>query len=272
MVDSPSQTPQNPLAGSPLFYTKNGYKFEPLSPKNMALMRAELFSEYGLIPAQLTEASSYSMAMVVRYALGLFAKDGKVAVLVNNSLCGAVALGTLRHLVNAGAEGTVIIVEESKASPDLELQLNAISKLSVEIEYWSRSNDSERLLKKLGSCHNMLLGLFRPNLIISPILAELIDGINDLATPIHTLDAPLGLDIESGKAGDKIIFASSTLSLGAPLTGLYAGSEYVGRHYLCDLSIPRKLYSKYGADLSPLFSEQPVLQIFPYTPEVEKTK
>jgi hypothetical protein len=55
------------------------------------------------------------------------------------------------------------------------------------------------------------------------------------------------------------------LSLGAPLKGLNPGKNYVGRHYLCDISFSHAIYQKHGGDLSGFFSDQPVIQIYPLT-------
>jgi hypothetical protein len=59
------------------------------------------------------------------------------------------------------------------------------------------------------------------------------------------------------------LFASSTLSLGLPLAGLSGGRDRVGRHYVCDVSFSKEIFARAGVAWTPLFAEQPVVQIFP---------
>jgi hypothetical protein len=94
---------------SPHFKTKQGLQITGLSAPQYAEMWQSLLDHYGLHPTQLVEASSYSMAMVVRYALGLTADEGKVITLAANRPAGWVALATMRHLVTAGADGIVVL-------------------------------------------------------------------------------------------------------------------------------------------------------------------
>jgi hypothetical protein len=96
-----------------------------------------------------------------------------------------------------------------------------------------------------------------------PNLAGIIGVLNEGRTPVHAVELPGGIDPNSGKALGTSLFASSTLSLGAPLAGLSAGRDRVGRHYVCDVSLSKDLFDRAGVPWSPIFAEQPVVQIFP---------
>jgi hypothetical protein len=122
--------------------------------------------------------------------------------------------------------------------------------------------------KLVGSCHNILYGAFDlerdgGGTIHGPRLTRIVNTLNEASTPVHAIEAPPGLNVDTGVPSSVQLFASSTLSLGIPLTGLHAGSELVGRHYVCDISLPLSMWRSFGVELAPLFAEQPVVQLFP---------
>lgn len=243
------------------FKTKAGLIFPGFLCKQVAEMREKLFSDYGLSPVQVVEAASFSMAMVVRYALGLTADGGKTSIIANDTLSGWVALATLRHLINAGAAGRVILTSDpaSAGSENLQVQLRPLQRLGAEVLHLAGLD----LQPVMENTHNLILGTFDPETNQNHQMADLIDALNEHQVPIHCIEAPPGIQPDSGKAGPCPLYASSTLSLGAPLEGLFGGSDYVGRHYLCDISISSELYAEAGFDLCGLFAEQPVIQIYP---------
>lgn len=256
----------------PIFQTKNGIVFPAFSKATLGGMFDRLEKELGVTPAQYCEAASYSMAMVVRYALGLSAEGGKVTGLIADSKAGWVALGTLRHLQNCGTAVHLILLNEgTHGSYDLKLQLQPLTIGGAKIYPWSALLENQATIHQLlTTSHNIICGLYDSAADNKLQHSDLVRVLNDLSTPIHCIEAPLGLDEDLGQPGPEPLFASSTLSLGAPLAGLYRGNEYVGRHYLCDVSFSPEVYNQAGFDLSLLFSEQPVLQIHPKKESEEK--
>ena len=244
------------------FKTKQGLQITGLSAQQYSELWQTLLDHYGLHPSQLAEACSYSMAMVVRYALGLTAHAGKVITLAANRPAGWVALATMRHLVTAGADGIVVLEHAQPPEGELARQLFTLERLGIPVIALDDllSDDPNRFLE---SCHNIICGWYDRESQPSESVAKFIDIVNEAATPIHSIEAPLGIDPTSGGKGPVPLYASSTLSLGAPLSGLHAANDLVGRHYLCDISCPRELYEKYGSDLTQVFAEQPVVQISP---------
>jgi len=249
-------------SGGPLFHSKTGLMFPGLTTADYKELWRELLYDHGIVTTQVVEAASYSMAMVVRHALGLSASGGNVYALVADTLSGWTALATLRHLTNAGARGTVLSAWSRTPSSELELQLKPLNKLGIPCLPLNEIPE-QNISNLLASGHNVICGLFDHENIADSSTAGIVNILNELRTPVHCLEAPLGINIDSGQALSCPLFASSTLSLGVPLAGLYYGSQYVGRHYLCDISIPPALYRRYSADLCNLFAEQPVNQIFP---------
>jgi NAD(P)H-hydrate repair Nnr-like enzyme with NAD(P)H-hydrate epimerase domain len=247
---------------SPHFKTKQGLQITGLSAPQYAEMWQSLLDHYGLHPTQLVEASSYSMAMVVRYALGLTADEGKVITLAANRPAGWVALATMRHLVTAGADGIVVLDTSDPSEGELARQLFTLERLGIPVVALDDllADDPNRFFE---SCHNVICGWYNRESQPTASVSRLVDMLNEASTPVHTIEAPLGMDPTTGAMGSVPLYASSTLSLGAPFSGLHAANDLVGRHYLCDISCPRELYEKYGLDITKAFAEQPVVQISP---------
>ena len=227
-----------------------------------------MVSEIGLPFSLMSEAASYSMAMVVRYALGLSAENSNVTAIVNDSFAGLVGLATIRHLVNAGSSIKLyVIADPDRLSEDLQLQLGILKKFGVTVDLYIQESQIKQSLEAIqssvGNSHNVIVGLFDLTNPQNNSLDSLIELLNESKTPVHCIDCPLGIDPDSGKAFDAPLYASSTLSLGSVFPGLFNGDTYVGRHYISDISVPKQLYLEFGSDLSILFHEQPVTQIFP---------
>lgn len=252
------------------FQTKQGVHFNGVSTAQLNALRNELRDEYGILPIQTIEAASYSMAMVVRFALGLSAAGGKVCAVAKDSLAGCVALATVRHLVNAGANAQVLLLVEdpTQISAELTRQVAPLKKLQVPLPDLGAVSEIDGFTEFLSSAHNVIFGTFAQETIGDEFVQGLSDLLNEERTPVHCIEAPAGVDPDSGAALATPLYASSTLSLGAPFAGLYAGRDYVGRHYLCDVSASAQLYRKHQCDdLSGFFSDQPVVQILPIEPE-----
>ena len=249
----------------PYFETKTGLKFLGATSAQLTGLHRSLFEEFGLLPVQAVEAASYSMAMVARYALGLSAQGGEVACIVSDSLPGWIALATMRHLANAGATGQIFVIGPARSDSFL-LQKELLAKMSLKFADWQLGTVNEKV-EYLSQCHNVIYGISDTP---TEITLALNSALNELRTPIHCVMLPTGIDPDTGKTSSGALFASSTLSLGAPLVGLFYGHENAGRHYICDISLTTNLYRQNGCpDLTPLFSEQPVMQILPSLPKDE---
>lgn len=247
------------------FHDPEGRCFNGVTSEQKKELTDKLIAKVGMHSLQIEEAASFCLAMIVRYALGLSAAGGSIGLLVNDTLAGRVALAGARHLSNAGSVVSVF-VEGEPTSDEFIHQKNILEILGLPFHSLS---DLSELKNFLPNCHNIICGLYSIN--DSDLLAsrkELIDTLNDASTPIHAIECPLGLNVDTGKASKPSLIASSTLCLGAPFKGFLEGKDFLGRLYVCDISIPGGLYTEVGADdLSALFHSQPVVQIHPLTPE-----
>ncbi|RMG42819.1 MAG: hypothetical protein D6719_05350 [Candidatus Dadabacteria bacterium] len=258
------------MVDKPVFLTKTEQELPGVSVESLRKAIEELAERYGILNLQIAESCSYSMAMVVRFALGLSAQDGQVCVFAADNLCGQIALATLRQLVNAGAKGLVFMCcDPDKASADTLQQLKPLKAAEVNISPLSSLESASQLEDIIPSCHNVLLGLFDPIRHELEEFSPAVPVLNELSTPVHSVQCSYGVNPDTGKPCGEAIFSSSTISLGAPLQGLYYGDNYTGRHYLADISFSSAIYRTLGIEGPALFSEQPVIQIFPKKPEEE---
>lgn len=240
------------------FFSQTGDPIPGVSPDTLPQLWKSLESEFQLPPVLAIEGVSYSLAMVVRVALGLTAAGGNILVVADNSIRGAVALSGLRRLANAGAGGQAIVIsngEEEKLVRDEQKRLSAIG---ITCTRCAASEVASQTDEVIDNFHCVIAGL--ESYKRAPQLEALTGTLNESHVPTHCIEVSPGLDLDSGDTS-RAVFASSTLALGAPISGLTNFRDYTGRLYLCDISCPAALYARYGHDFSTLFCDQPVTQL-----------
>jgi hypothetical protein len=244
-----------------MFITKRGGLVRGYSTEEFQLL-IQRSEDLGVSMIQMAEAASYSFAMVARSSLGLSCKDASITAIVTDSFPGCVALGTLRHLFNNGSTGKVFLLGATleAVGADLASFIQPLISCGLLVQPCTGFADIALLRTAVESSHTILSGCTEINLT-KQHLKDVTDLLNELSTPIHSVLTPLGVHGDTGVAPDPV-YSATTLSLGVPLMGLESAREAVGRHYLCDLSIPRKVFDDRQEDLTDLFSEQPITQIY----------
>ncbi len=242
------------------FITKKGEAVRPVAMSDLQAARATLFGDYGLSTLQAAESAALGEAMVIRFALGLSAAEGRVCGIVRDSLPGLVTLATLRHLSNSGAEAMLIAFPEDAPSELFQNQLQQAERFGIEHIAPDILDDDERFQAFLGSCHNLICGLWSEAEEQGEKEKRLVEILNEHSAPVHAIECPIGICPDTGKRKGEALFASSTLALGAPLSGLLTAEDYVGRLYVSDISLPKALYQP-GDPGTELFSDQPVVQL-----------
>jgi NAD(P)H-hydrate repair Nnr-like enzyme with NAD(P)H-hydrate epimerase domain len=244
-------------------FTKQGVSVPCIEPDHYLSCLESLLERYSISPLQIAEAASYSMAMVVRFALGLSARDAYTTVIVTDSLAGQVALATLRHLVHGGADGTAIFLSPPDTmSKYMSHQIKNLLALGLEPIFGEEEHLNESLKTEIKRSHNVICGIGTTG----SLPRSLTETLNDAFTPVHCVELPPGVCPASGQLTDPL-FASSTLSLGAPLHGLHEAQENVGRLYICDISLPIYPLEELGYTYPLLFDDQPVQQLLWAQPE-----
>ena len=258
------------------FRTADGLTIYGVSKARHAEIMRLLTQKYSLDTLQYCEAASYSMAMVIRHALGAYAQDGKIMTIVCDSPAGQIACAATRHLLNAGASVSLIVLGSGTATDNFNLQLNQLKTRGTDVVALHQSDlekpatARDKIQASLADCHIAICGMFSWQ-SVSNCGDHIVDALNESHVPTHSVIAPPGIDPDTGARDSIALYAASTLSLGVPLQGLSAGNDYAGRHFICDISLPREIL----VDLVPkgqasLFSEQPVVRIFPYIAEQDQ--
>jgi len=233
------------------FHDAEGRCFNGANAAHFSSLLSLAETKCGLSSLVFEECAAFSIAMVARAALGLTGAESKIHVFVDDSLFGLATLGAVRHLVNAGGVASVFLEKQNSAT---KRHINILEYMGVSFpslnEFKQYLDDSHLSLSALSS---------KPD-------SNILDIYTDSATPIHTVGLPIGADPDSGNGS--LIFSSSTISLGIPFFGLRNATEHAGRLYLCDLSIPGKVYDEASVNnVTSLFHSQPVVQIFPLSEE-----
>ena len=126
------------MPNKPLFRTETDYSFPGLSTRTFSTVLEELIGSHGLTMPQICEAASYSMAMVLRVALGLSADRAVVGALVGDTLSGWATLAAVRHLANAGSHCKVIeVCPPTALSDQYTLQMAPLVHVGVERFTWN---------------------------------------------------------------------------------------------------------------------------------------
>lgn len=229
------------------FHDSEGRCFNGASGAQFLELLALAKKNCGFTNIVFEECAAFSIAMVARSALGLTGANSKIHVFVDDSLFGLATLGAVRHLVNSGGSASVFLQKQNEES---NRHLKILEFLGVKFP------SIEEFQSSLNESHLSLAAL------VEKPESQFIEIYTESATPIHTVGLPIGANSDSGQGA--VIFSSSTISLAVPLVGLRNIIDYVGRLYICDLSIPGKIYDKAGVnDVTSLFHSQPVVQIFP---------
>lgn len=212
--------------------------------------------EFRVDVLMLMENAGKATASIARQMLQGTTFGKRVACLVGGGNNGGDGMVAARHLANWGADVKVIAGTSEDKMKDVPLrQLQIIEKMGIPI----LSTDYV-----LGDYDLLIDGLIGYGLEGHPRdrVAMLIKAANASGRPILALDLPSGMNATTGEIYDPCIKATATLTLALPKTGFLArsASPYVGDLYLADISIPRKVYQRFGQQ-NILFAKDILLKI-----------
>lgn len=224
----------------------------------------------GISALQLVEGVGYSLAMVVRYALGLSALEGKVTLAISDGFFSWSALTTARHLVDAGS--TVSIAHFGNGAPpsrETEVLLKPLLTRNCSLIEVNSPDSLSQLSHVAQNSHNIICALRDPKASDAhELLPRFYAFINECPVPAHVVGIPPGIDFASGEVESSPLYASSTLSLGLPFRVSARAHDLIGRHYLADMQWDIPTYRKLGYHAAPLFREQPVIKLRPQVLEL----
>ena len=215
----------------------------------------------GLAPLQVVEGCGFSMAMVVRFALGHSANGGNITVFASDSVYGWIVLAAARHLLNAGSSLEIVVpAARLPTSDNGKRLLRTLAARGASVRLWDAPlwNTVANIVE---SSHNVLCGLSDLEREIGRWTQEFTEQMNESAVPVHVVGAPTGLNLDGSTNNRAQLFASSTLSIGLPLEPLSKSPDLLGRHYLADAGWSIAAYRNISFEGPPLFAEQPVVRL-----------
>jgi NAD(P)H-hydrate repair Nnr-like enzyme with NAD(P)H-hydrate epimerase domain len=234
------------------FITPSGVKLDCLTKSEFENLLNRLNEEYCLTHFQVIESAAICLSMVVKHSLSYNTLDANITLFADYSFKGAITLAAGRILANSGAKVSIYLLGD-----DLDYGLILSSKLALQaLNIEVKSDITSTEFKEVVSYTNQfVLGIDTKNIISYPFISQL----NNIITPIHSVQMPIGIDDDTVIA-TKSVFASTTLSIGVPLASLTENRDVIGKHYLCDISIP---YYQLGLSKNrePIFSNQPLIEL-----------
>ena len=166
----------------------------------------------------------------------------RIGIFVGKGNNGGDGLVIARQLAHAGREVNIFLVSPAESftgeartnldiAKNLGLQIKEILTDTTSIDIYG----SELLVDAiLGT------GLRGP---VRESIANVINAINNLPTPILSVDLPSGLDADTGNPLGTCVQADKTVTIGLPKRGLlvHPGAEFAGKLEIVDIGFPKQI-------------------------------
>jgi NAD(P)H-hydrate epimerase len=215
-----------------------------------------MVEEYGISLMRMMENAGRHLAEMARRLLGGTVYDRQVVVLCGKGNNGGGGMVAARHLHNWGAVVTILLAGQAEALKEGPAhQWRTLQKIGVTITTGDDLTQADLLIDALIGYG--LNGSPRGD------SAKLIRWANAAGRPILSLDAPSGLDTNSGRPGKPCIRASTTLTLALPKSGFLApeAGPFLGELYLADIAVPPELYRVLNLEVGFLFAENSIIKV-----------
>jgi NAD(P)H-hydrate epimerase len=216
-----------------------------LTAEEMAEADRAAIEDYGIDVLALMENAGLDTANLAREMLGGTVKGKSVCILAGRGNNGGDGLVAARHLHNWGAEVRVVLAGDRTDLRDVPARQAAIvDKMGIPIKSLGEE------IGKVQLFVDALLGYGSKGNPREPV-AGAIQTANASRAPILAVDIPSGMDATTGETGEPCIEATVTVTFGLLKTGFLnpAARECVGKLYLADISLPRRIYSMYSQPL-----------------------
>lgn len=237
-----------------------------LSTHQMREVDRMMIEEYQIRLMQMMENAGRNLALLAKRLLGVddvpeILEDCSVVVLAGRGNNGGGGLVAARHLLNWGAWVQILLTDQPNAATQcvvLKEQLSILRRMDAPLA-WAEEG------WELPPADLLIDALVGYGLRADPRgrTADLIRLANSSVAPILSLDAPSGLDTDSGRLFAPHIRAAATMTLALPKRGLLhpAAQTAVGQLYLADISVPPDLYKRLDLDVPPLFARDTILGV-----------
>ncbi len=224
-----------------------------VTPEQMAKIDRIVENEFHVSPVQLMENAGRAVAGV---ACSAFRLPMRVAVLAGKGNNGGDGLVAARHLHNRGAEVSVVLVDKNLRGLPLQ-QLRAVQALGIR-----PGSDLKALGDKPDLIIDALLGFGARGPPMGIVARLIADGVRlqEKGVPVLCVDAPSGLDLETGKWFSPAFRGADVVTLGLPKMNM-VGNTGIKRLFVADIGIPREAYMRIGIGVPALFSDRDYIEI-----------
>lgn len=229
-----------------------------ISVEQMKKVEQSMIENYGISRIQMMENAGLNLAMLAREKfLYKNLREKKVVVVAGTDQHAGCVLVAARRLSNWGVKVSILLSDtKGKFTAETIAQFSICQKMKIPFV------DS----------------ITKPDLIIEGILdsgftgdpkenaAKVIEQINGSSAPVLCLEAPSGLDLDTGNHGKPTVKAKATLALGIPKVGMFKlmATKFTGELFLADISVPPELYKSIQLETTPFvnaFSESTLVKI-----------
>ena len=236
-----------------------------VTTKEMIEVDRAMMEDYRIDLPRMMENAGRSLAELARSQfLRGSGSDRHVLVLAGSGGNGGGALVAARHLSNWGAKVTVFLAQSRGAMTSVPAhQLSILGELGLDI---IGPANVEARQEEFDSADVILDGLIGYSLKGAPYgpAAQLIAQANKSLAVTIALDAPSGVDANSGTVFDPAIEAAATMTLALPKTGLLNADlrRNIGELYCADISVPPALYSRFlSKTVPPIYADSGILRV-----------
>ncbi|KAM9960472.1 hypothetical protein ACTFIW_009613 [Dictyostelium discoideum] len=201
--------------------------------QNEAIVMDQLLmgKKYAFSTDSLMELAGLSCASVIQHVYPTISK--KVLTICGPGNNGGDGLVASRHLVQFGYDVNIYYPKRT----DKELYHNLVTQCKHEgIEFLESMPTNDQLNNDYGLVIDSIFGYSFKGDIRSPFDTIIKDSLNNIKTPIASIDMPSGWDVENGNI--KNLFTPDLLiSLAAPKLG---SKSFKGKHYLGGRFLPKE--------------------------------
>ncbi len=227
-----------------------------LSSEEMRRIDEVAIGSFGIDVLSLMENAGLQTALLARRMLGGEAVGKAVTCLVGKGNNGGDGLVAARHLHDWGADVRLALgARRNEFGSVAGKQLSIAEKLGLPV------TEGVADLRHSGLIIDSLLGYGSAGDPRGAVADFILLG-NFSRLPILALDIPSGLDPTTGAPNKPCIVAKATVTLGFPKLGFLNPDSrpYVGELYLCDISLPREMYSRHGS-MERVFEKESIVRV-----------
>jgi len=244
-----------------LLKTLNGREVPAITVEQMIEVDRRMIKDFGILLIQMMESAGRNLAVLTRRLLSGNATGKKVAVAVGPGNNGGGGMAAARNLSNYGAEVTVLNLASRGHDGAAARHLEILEKMGVPVLAGEDAIDSDTI-EAADAVIDALVGYSLEGAPRGRI-GEAVERLNRTESLVISLDTPTGLYATSGEVFLPCVKADATMTLALPKTGLLGtrASDFVGRLFLADISVPPMLYTEMGLDVGPIFSRETIIEL-----------